>query len=104
MKNGLIDARFLFAASGFAPCEAVLLEFMPGSSRQSEQLCEALTHSSQFRLVCLLENSKAVLEPAPVFGAVPSFLLPSSHITSRAHVILSAARGTRAERRTCAKD
>jgi len=30
MKNGLIDARFLFA-SGFAPCEAVLLESCLGA-------------------------------------------------------------------------
>jgi hypothetical protein len=38
MKNGLIEARFLFAPSGFARCEAVLFEFMRWSSRHSERL------------------------------------------------------------------
>src|SRR5712671_6391928 len=38
MKNGLIEARFLFAPSGFARCEAVLFDFMPWSSCHSERL------------------------------------------------------------------
>ena len=46
MKNGLIEARFLLAPSGFVRVEAAFVEFMPWGSRRSRLLlkrCEEFT-------------------------------------------------------------